>query len=68
MFIGPFEHHSNELPWRESIAEDARVRGPFYMSVTENRLVLGDFAEAERYADRAHALLADLRKQHTQNQ
>src|SRR3972149_1549351 len=20
-FIGPFEHHSNELPWRESIAE-----------------------------------------------
>jgi serine/threonine protein kinase len=47
-----------EDTWRESIAEDARVRGPFYMSVTENRLVLGDFAEAERYADRAHALLA----------
>ncbi|MCB9704567.1 MAG: aminotransferase class V-fold PLP-dependent enzyme [Myxococcales bacterium] len=21
IFIGPFEHHSNELPWRESIAE-----------------------------------------------
>ncbi len=21
MFIGPFEHHSNELPWRESIAD-----------------------------------------------
>ena len=21
MFIGPYEHHSNELPWRESIAE-----------------------------------------------
>ena len=21
VFIGPFEHHSNELPWRESIAE-----------------------------------------------
>ena len=32
VFIGPFEHHSNELPWRESIAdvvvihEDARAR------------------------------------------
>ncbi len=21
MFVGPFEHHSNELPWRESIAD-----------------------------------------------
>ena len=21
VFIGPYEHHSNELPWRESIAE-----------------------------------------------
>ena len=21
MFIGPFEHHSNEIPWRESIAD-----------------------------------------------
>ena len=21
LFIGPFEHHSNELPWRESIAD-----------------------------------------------
>ena len=21
MFIGPYEHHSNEIPWRESIAD-----------------------------------------------
>ena len=21
VFIGPYEHHSNELPWRESLAE-----------------------------------------------
>ena len=21
MFVGPYEHHSNELPWREFIAE-----------------------------------------------
>ena len=46
--------------WRESIAEDARVRGDFYASVTRNRLALGDLAEAERYADRAHSLLVSL--------
>ena len=35
VFIGPYEHHSNELPWRESIADvvtiredDARPRRP----------------------------------------
>ena len=21
VFVGPYEHHSNELPWRESIAD-----------------------------------------------
>src|SRR5690606_1925199 len=25
-FIGPFEHHSNELPWRESIADVVVIR------------------------------------------
>ena len=25
VFIGPFEHHSNDLPWRESIAEVVRI-------------------------------------------
>jgi len=25
IFIGPFEHHSNELPWRESIADVVRI-------------------------------------------
>lgn len=25
-FIGPFEHHSNELPWRESVAEVVMIR------------------------------------------
>ena len=25
VFTGPFEHHSNELPWRESIAEVVRI-------------------------------------------
>jgi selenocysteine lyase/cysteine desulfurase len=26
VFIGPFEHHSNELPWRESIADVVTIR------------------------------------------
>ena len=26
VFTGPFEHHSNELPWRESIAEVVTIR------------------------------------------
>ncbi len=25
VFIGPFEHHSNELPWRESIADVIKI-------------------------------------------
>jgi selenocysteine lyase/cysteine desulfurase len=25
VFVGPFEHHSNELPWRESIADVVRI-------------------------------------------
>jgi len=25
VFVGPFEHHSNELPWRESICEVVRI-------------------------------------------
>jgi selenocysteine lyase/cysteine desulfurase len=26
VFIGPYEHHSNELPWRESIADVITIR------------------------------------------
>ncbi|HSG14576.1 MAG TPA: aminotransferase class V-fold PLP-dependent enzyme [Gaiellaceae bacterium] len=26
VFVGPFEHHSNELPWRESIADVVEIR------------------------------------------
>jgi selenocysteine lyase/cysteine desulfurase len=25
VFVGPFEHHSNDLPWRESIAQVVRI-------------------------------------------
>jgi len=48
VFIGPYEHHSNELPWRESIAEVVVIR--------EDREGHIDLAvlreELERYADR----------------
>lgn len=48
VFIGPYEHHSNELPWRESIADVVVIpedqRG--HIDVTSLREQLG------RYADR----------------
>ncbi|MEO7126902.1 MAG: aminotransferase class V-fold PLP-dependent enzyme [Nakamurella sp.] len=48
VFIGPFEHHSNELPWRESIADVVRIG--------EDRDGHIDSADLERnlarYADR----------------
>ncbi|WES63693.1 aminotransferase class V-fold PLP-dependent enzyme [Microbacter sp. GSS18] len=48
VFIGPFEHHSNELPWRESIADlvtiPQDVDGHIDQAVLEAELV--------RYADR----------------
>src|SRR5205823_6273077 len=48
VFVGPYEHHSNELPWRESVAEvvviDADVDG---------HIDLVDLArQLEKYADR----------------
>ncbi len=43
VFLGPFEHHSNELPWRESIAEvvsiPADADGHIDLEVLEDRLV-----------------------------
>ncbi len=48
VFIGPYEHHSNELPWRESIAEtvviDEDADGHVDLALLEAALV--------RYADR----------------
>jgi selenocysteine lyase/cysteine desulfurase len=48
VFIGPFEHHSNELPWRESIADVVVCPQD-----SDGHIDL-DFlsAELERYADR----------------
>ncbi len=48
VFIGPFEHHSNELPWRESIADVVAIHedddGHIDLDELETTL--------ERYADR----------------
>jgi selenocysteine lyase/cysteine desulfurase len=43
VFVGPYEHHSNELPWRESIADVVRIpegtNGGIDTSVLEQQLV-----------------------------
>jgi selenocysteine lyase/cysteine desulfurase len=48
VFIGPYEHHSNELPWRESIAEVVTIRED-----ADGHIDLGHLAdELARFADR----------------
>ena len=48
VFIGPFEHHSNELPWRESIADLVVIPEDRDGYIDVDRLE----AELVRYADR----------------
>jgi selenocysteine lyase/cysteine desulfurase len=48
VFIGPFEHHSNELPWRESIADLVVIHED-----QDGHIDLAHLeAELARYADR----------------
>lgn len=48
VFVGPYEHHSNELPWRESLAEVVRIG-----LTPEGQIDQQDLADAlQRYADR----------------
>ncbi len=48
VFIGPYEHHSNELPWRESIAEVVVIDED-----SDGRIDLAHLErELDRYADR----------------
>ncbi|MWB99501.1 aminotransferase class V-fold PLP-dependent enzyme [Agromyces seonyuensis] len=48
VFIGPYEHHSNELPWRESIADVVTIR-----ETADGHVDLDDLAaELERFAAR----------------
>jgi selenocysteine lyase/cysteine desulfurase len=48
VFIGPFEHHSNELPWRESIADVVMIPESPDGHIDAERLE----AELVRHADR----------------
>ena len=48
VFVGPFEHHSNELPWRESIADVVTIPED-----TDGHIDLAQLErELERYAAR----------------
>ena len=48
VFIGPFEHHSNELPWRESVADVVRIAED-----ADGHVDLADLeAQLERHRDR----------------
>lgn len=48
VFIGPFEHHSNELPWRESIADVVKIGEDSDGHINQDQLR----TELERHADR----------------
>ncbi len=48
VFVGPFEHHSNELPWRESIADVVVIHEDADGHIDKAHLA----AELARYADR----------------
>ena len=49
VFIGPYEHHSNELPWRESTAELVTIRQDRAGAVDLGHLEY----ELQRHCDRA---------------
>lgn len=48
VFIGPYEHHSNELPWRESIADVVVIAEDEDGLIDQAQLEM----ELEKYADR----------------
>ncbi len=48
VFIGPFEHHSNELPWRESIADVITIREDADGHIDQDHLTAELIAHADR--------------------
>ena len=48
VFIGPYEHHSNEIPWRESIADVVTIHEDADGGVDQEDLRV----QLEKYADR----------------
>jgi len=77
VFIGPFEHHSNELPWRESIAEVVTIGedadGHIDLAELERQLVhyaarplkIGSFSAASNVTGIASDTRAIARLLHT---
>ncbi|MEV4110960.1 aminotransferase class V-fold PLP-dependent enzyme [Nonomuraea sp. NPDC049695] len=49
VFVGPYEHHSNELPWRESIADTVAIGADRYGQIDCDDLR----AQLARHADRS---------------
>ena len=48
VFVGPYEHHSNELPWRESIADVVEIKED-----ADGAIDLGELeAKLEQFSDR----------------
>src|SRR5215469_15377605 len=48
VFVGPYEHHSNELPWRESLADVVAIGED-----SDGHIDMTDLAQQlDRYADR----------------
>lgn len=47
VFVGPFEHHSNELPWRETIADVVEISedGDGHINISELEDKLEEFAD-----------------------
>jgi selenocysteine lyase/cysteine desulfurase len=47
VFVGPYEHHSNEIPWRESVADVVQIRqdGDGGVSLEHLREALAAFAD-----------------------
>ncbi len=48
VFVGPYEHHSNDLPWRESIADVVTIHEDLHGGIDLDHLE----EELGRYADR----------------
>jgi selenocysteine lyase/cysteine desulfurase len=47
VFVGPFEHHSNEIPWRESIADVVTIPedADGHIDITQLELELATYAD-----------------------
>ncbi len=48
VFVGPYEHHSNEIPWRESLADVVTIQEDFDGKVDTEHLE----KELQKYKDR----------------